>query len=567
MSCSYRQKKPALTRTMKEKDQVYIWKTLRDNPNLFCWVPASMRTVEPGDISLEDINIQDIPPLQEPKSEDIILAEMQERAEKVTEMVLRKKVKDGTDPVSSDHPAKYKFVREFLSTLKVILYGGAAINAYMPRDHKIYKSSAIPDYDVYSSTPWTDATALADFMHSKGYEICEAKSGIHKGTYKVFVDLWPVADITYLHPEIMEVLKTKKINGLNVIPVSEVQSAMYRQLSLPNQTDRWEKVYTRQKVFTEEVNPLGNRKLNCNKFERPGIPLNVETLISLCYTECENKNLISGGDIAYNTYVTVGGGTTMVPIENLRYFSTNSHKDISDIFTTLLKLGVHSDMLNLSTAYSPLRPINTHSYDLEYTDNETQYTILSIVSLDVCIAYKNVLSTRVVSIDFLKYELYLDLAYKQNKHDTKCMIKYITILQNTYYNEKNITEFDNSPFQRLVSRCEGPLENPVKREMLKRWVDRIEGRDRVKVIKPTSDSIVLSNVKGTTIRIYPSDAIPEDCLDKSEKDCEYPCYWNKKHNRCFGHPQGVYIAGQQEIRPLEEEDDQDGKDWYPEYKV
>jgi hypothetical protein len=572
MSCSSasydKTKRPPRTQRMTEKDQVYLWKTVRDNPNLFCWLPASLKGSEPGDITVEEASIQDIPPVPESRG-GTSLEEMIEHAEKISDKILRRKFEDGSDLASSDYPGKYKLVKKFLTTRKVILYGGAAINMYMPKGHKIYTRTAIPDYDVYSSDPWTDATALADYMYDNGYQFSEARAGIHHGTYKVFVNTWPVADISYLNPEIMDVLKTRKIEGFNVIPVSEVQSAMYRQLSVLNQSHRWEKVYERQKAFSEHVNPLGNKKIKCNKtFDRTQIPQSVRDVIAVCNKICVKKKIVAGGDIAYNTYVSIGGGTSMIPVSSLRYFSANPEDDSDEIFTSLLASGIPKDSLNISTTYSPLRPINSTAYEIDYLEDGDVYTVLSLVTLDTCIAYKYILNKYVVSIDFLKYELYLDLAYKNLKHGSKCEIKYITYLQNRYYDRKGKTEFDNTPFQRLVSNCVGPLRNELKEELMNRMVDKLENSGAVKVVKPKKDTVVLKNVKGATVRVYPKEPIPKECFDKPEDECNYPCYWNTKNKRCFGQQQGVYVAGTKAMRPLDVEDeDYEGQDRYPEYRV
>ena len=43
-----------------------------------------------------------------------------------------------------------------------------------------------------------DAKMLADIYYKKGYTSVEAKSGVHHGTYKVFVNFVPIADITQI---------------------------------------------------------------------------------------------------------------------------------------------------------------------------------------------------------------------------------------------------------------------------------------------------------------------------------------------------------------------------------
>ena len=51
-------------------------------------------------------------------------------------------------------------------------------------------------------TPLEDAKELADIYYKAGFEEVEAKAGVHYGTFKVFVNFIPVADITLLSPEL-----------------------------------------------------------------------------------------------------------------------------------------------------------------------------------------------------------------------------------------------------------------------------------------------------------------------------------------------------------------------------
>ena len=80
-------------------------------------------------------------------------------------------------------------VESFLQETKRICYGGTAINNLLPIYEQFYnKEIELPDYDFYSPDPLNDAKNLADIYHKKGYTEVEAKSGMHPGTFKVFVN-------------------------------------------------------------------------------------------------------------------------------------------------------------------------------------------------------------------------------------------------------------------------------------------------------------------------------------------------------------------------------------------
>lgn len=96
-------------------------------------------------------------------------------------------------------------VENFLRINKQICYGGTAINNILPLEDQFYdKSFELPDYDFFSKTPLNDAKKLADLYYKEGFTEVEAKVGIHPGTFKVFVNFIPVADITYLAPAIFK---------------------------------------------------------------------------------------------------------------------------------------------------------------------------------------------------------------------------------------------------------------------------------------------------------------------------------------------------------------------------
>ena len=78
---------------------------------------------------------------------------------------------------------------------------------------------------------------------------CVSKAGVHFGTYKIFVNYIPIADITYLHNTIFNSIKKESIvvNGIMYAPPNFLRMNMYLELSRPNgDVSRWEKVLAGQ---------------------------------------------------------------------------------------------------------------------------------------------------------------------------------------------------------------------------------------------------------------------------------------------------------------------------------
>lgn len=158
----------------------------------------------------------------------------------------------------------FPIVERFLRERKLICYGGTAINNMLPSNAQFYdKLSDLPDYDFFSKDPVKDAKKLADIYSRKGFLDVEAKSGVHFGTYKVFVNFIPIADITYMDANIFKTLSKESIviDGIHYAPPDLLKMAMYLELSRPfGDTSRWTKVWERLNLINKYY-PLKNS--NC----------------------------------------------------------------------------------------------------------------------------------------------------------------------------------------------------------------------------------------------------------------------------------------------------------------
>ena len=126
-----------------------------------------------------------------------------------------------------------EIVESFLKDNDLICYGGTAINNILPKSDQFYnKDIEIPDYDFFSPNALKDARKLADLYFKKGYTEIEAKAGIHFGTFKVFVNYIPVADITQMDAELFKVVlrNAMKINNIYYAPPNYLRMSMYLEL-------------------------------------------------------------------------------------------------------------------------------------------------------------------------------------------------------------------------------------------------------------------------------------------------------------------------------------------------
>lgn len=158
-------------------------------------------------------------------------------------------------------------VESFLRSKKRICYGGTAINDLLPKQDQFYdKTVEFPDYDFYSPSPIKDAKELADKFAKSGYSNVEAKAGLHFGTYKIFVDFIPVADITQLPLGLYRRLQQETVvkDRIHYAPPNFLRMGMYMELSRPRgAVKRWEKVLTRLKLLNKHYPYITPDSVDC----------------------------------------------------------------------------------------------------------------------------------------------------------------------------------------------------------------------------------------------------------------------------------------------------------------
>jgi hypothetical protein len=168
---------------------------------------------------------------------------------------------------NSDNVKKMiEILEAFLAKKKLICYGGTAINNILPVDAQFYnREIEIPDYDFFSPNALDDAKELADIFYTNGYSDVEAKAGMHEGTYKVFVNFIPMADITYMHKELFDSLAKESITiaGICYASPNYLRMSMFLELSRPaGDVSRWEKVLKRLSLLNK-YHPM-KVDYNCN---------------------------------------------------------------------------------------------------------------------------------------------------------------------------------------------------------------------------------------------------------------------------------------------------------------
>ena len=241
-----------------------------------------------------------------------------------------------------------KIVEDFLMRKKLVCYGGTAINAILPKYAQFYnRDLEVPDYDFFSNNALDDAKELADIYFKEGYTDVEAKSGVHAGTYKVFVNFIPVADITYLDNEIYQAIKKEAIVRMGILyaPPNFLRMSMYLELSRPHgDTSRWEKVLKRLNLLNKHY-PL-TTAVDCNTVdfqrEMDSADEDVTRLYFLVRDALIDQGVIFFGGYAsslYSRYMTKSQSSLLKKIPDFDVLSEDNEKTAMIIMERLQESG------------------------------------------------------------------------------------------------------------------------------------------------------------------------------------------------------------------------------------
>lgn len=198
-----------------------------------------------------------------------------------------------------------EIVENFIKKKNLICYGGTAINNILPKQDQFYnKELEIPDYDFFSFNALNDAKELADIYLKNGFTDVEAKSGQHHGTYKVFVNFIPIADITYLPKEIFQSIKKESIRvaGILYAPPNYLRMGMFLELSRPaGDTSRWEKVLKRITLLNKHY-PLTSKNCEDIDFQREFENKNGDKIYETVKNTLINQEVVFFGGFAVSMY-------------------------------------------------------------------------------------------------------------------------------------------------------------------------------------------------------------------------------------------------------------------------
>jgi hypothetical protein len=330
-----------------------------------------------------------------------------------------------------------KIVEEFLKDNKLLCYGGTAINNILPENEQFYnKSIEIPDYDFFSPNAVSDAKKLADIYFKEGFDEVEAKAGIHTGTYKVFVNFIPIADITQI-PEVLFKSLSKdsiEVNKIHYVPANFLRMSAYLELSRPEgDITRWEKVMKRL-VLLNKYYPIKER--NCNigdfirNFEQPDKNLN--RIYNIVKNSIIDQGLVFFGGYAiysYGKYLPAKKRKLLLKYPDFDILAVDPLTSSENIVKQLNKAGITDTKIYKKTGIGEI--ISTH-YEIRVGNETVAFVYKPLACHSYNIIKVNNKDVKIATIDTM-LSFYLAFIYTNRQyydiHRILCIAQYLFNVQ------------------------------------------------------------------------------------------------------------------------------------------
>lgn len=363
-----------------------------------------------------------------------------------------------------------KILTNFISKKKLVCYGGIAINAVLPKEDKIYSTTTdIPDYDFFSSNALEDAKELANIYHKEGFQNIEAKSGVHVGTFKLFVDYIAMADISYMPEPLFKMLQKQaiQVDGILYTDPNYLKMAMALELSnSAGDVTRWEKVFKRYKLI-EKHYPFKN---TCNDRDRLIHPI-ANNIYDTIKNVCIDKNAVFLGDYAMSQYSQFIQPASLKnyfkSVADIDVLSEEPEKIINDVKEKLNEEGIQNIKVVKHDAIGELVPM---SYQILVNNDTVAHIYKPFRCHNYNIIDVNNQHVNIATIDTI-LSFYLAFLYiNKPQYDINrlmCMCKILVEI----YNNSNLT--NKGVLKRFELPCVGPQHTLIdmKKEKNSKFIE------------------------------------------------------------------------------------------------
>lgn len=340
-------------------------------------------------------------------------------------------------------------IEKFLIEKKIVLYGGTAMNMYLPKKHKFYKDYELPDYDGFCVNPEKVALELVNILKKHSYEYITIRHALHDGTFKITWEFNDIADFSKIsYSDYKLILKNSStINNLKVANINLIKCNAYYELCLPKSAMfRWSKVFKRIMILEKNV-AIKTVQYKSDYWITNKVPIIKIVLDNIVSYVIKNDYVFSGMK-ALLYYMNENIFDHKHLHENTRYiqfWTDNVDQSISDIKIILMEHNVKYKIYNSkSNSFIPDKK------NIDVIINDKKIRLISIVNTDAnCFSYKtikvNKKNIRICTVPFMLYLFYYYL-YVHNNTSSLLSIKCTSLIS------KLVKKINNEDF---VTECFG----------------------------------------------------------------------------------------------------------------
>ena len=350
---------------------------------------------------------------------------------------------------------KYKYIFDeainILKNMKVLLYGGTAINEFLPLNLKIYDEHTLPDIDIFSINAEKQAKIIEKKLKKKFFKAVSISEAIHPGTYKIYAEGLQIIDITNISKDAFKILSQNSTLGpLNIKIVNHefLRLSLHMMLSQSEDAHRWSKVFNRLINYYTYM-PPNNSNNSCYlkyiKFDDDYIKA-----INYIYSFLNNSDYILFGPSEVNLINNNLNKCLIKPHIFVLANTNNLEKTTNNIINKLN----HNDF-----SFGIISINNDFIYDFATIDYKGT-PIMSIFKSETCMTYNSYNNLRIATINTI-IRMYLGIIlsnhpfFKKWENVFKCYIDKLSILllKNKLTNKPLLKTF--------VKECYGKSESLI----------------------------------------------------------------------------------------------------------
>ena len=348
----------------------------------------------------------------------------------------------------------YMLLINYIKEHKLLIFGGLAINKFLPDDDKIYDTgkNTLPDIDVYSDNARTHIINMSNMLSDNGFNNIVAKDGIINClnntlllSYNIYYDRTEIMNCVSMNKKMYDKVPKKVIDGILFVQPEFQKVDML--LALTNSItafNRWAKD-TRTYDLTNKYYPYRKSKKNpSNNLKQINTSEYLKDLIN-------QEDVILGGTIQYMFLMAESKLKTYIRpnIVCLELYATNPFKYI-DIYKKKFK--------NVEVKlYDTLSTILSKKYVL-YENKKPKVIIYDISKRPT--QFKKFKGLNILSFDMLLLTFICDI-YMFNivREPKKTMAYYLNKGREHYFKSKKIDKYNDSIYQSYVIYTKGEYVN------------------------------------------------------------------------------------------------------------